>query len=387
MWRYVIMKIKYFEYEDKNSELKISRIYFSNLSLLVGASGVGKTLILEAILDLKKIAQGKSLGGVEWEIQFVLGKEENYLWKGAFEKTELTEMDMYGDEDETEIAIPRPKIIYEELFFKNQIIAERKENEIKLKGQLTPKLSSYKSVINLFNEEEIISSVYDHFNKIIRSDDSNVIRIPISEGFDFDKFLKKYSSPEHIQNAPIPIYLKLALAYKNSVQLFNTVKENFINVFNQVEDIKLELLEARKLPFFFRIIPCLQIKEKNVSKWILYNKISSGMFKTLMQISQLFLCAESSVILIDEFENSLGINCIDTLTENLLDDNRDLQFIVTSHHPYIINAIGMEYWKIVSRTRGVISTKDAKEYKLGKSRHEAFKQLIQLNDYRNGIKI
>ena len=109
------------------------------------------------------------------------------------------------------------------------------------------------------------------------------------------------------------------------------------------------------------------------------------MFKTLMQIAQLFLCAESTVILIDEFENSLGINCIDTLTENLLYDNRDLQFILTSHHPYIINAIGMEYWKVVSRNGGVILTKNAEEYKLGQSRHEAFKQLIQLNEYRKGI--
>ena len=183
-----------------------------------------------------------------------------------------------------------------------------------------------------------------------------------------------------------PPYLKLAIAYKNKMEIFNTVKENFINVFTQVEDIKLEPLEEGDVPFFLRNSPRLQIKEKNVSKWILQNKISSGMFKTLMQISQLFLCAENTVILIDEFENSLGINCIDTLTETLLYDNRDLQFILTSHHPYIINAIGMKYWKVVSRNGGVISTKNAEEYKLGKSRHEAFKQLIQLNDYRKGIR-
>ena len=42
-----------------------------------------------------------------------------------------------------------------------------------------------------------------------------------------------------------------------------------------------------------------------------------------------------------------------------------LQFILPSHHPYIINGIGMEYWKVVSRTGGVISTKNADEFKLG----------------------
>ena len=105
-----------------------------------------------------------------------------------------------------------------------------------------------------------------------------------------------------------------------------------------------------------------------------------------MQISELFLCSEGTVILIDEFENSLGINCIDTLIENLLYDNRGLQFIITSHHPYIINSIGMEHWKVVSRNGGTIITQNAKDFKLGKSRHEAFKQLIQLTGYRNGIK-
>jgi predicted ATPase len=259
----------------------------------------------------------------------------------------------------------------------------REENNIKLKGQLTPKLSSFKSVLNLFNEEEIISSVYEQFNKIIKSDDSNA---GLPEFENFDKLLNNYTTMESIQNANIPLYLKLALAYKNKMEIFNIVKESFISVFTQVENIKFEPLEEVNLPIFLRNSPCLQIKEKNVSKWILHNKISSGMFKTLMQISQLFLCAESSVILIDEFENSLGINCIDTLTENLLNDDRNLQLILTSHHPYIINAIGMEYWKVVSRAGGVISTKDAKDYKLGKSRHEAFKQLIQLRDYRKGIK-
>ncbi|OQX24348.1 MAG: hypothetical protein BWK80_21310 [Desulfobacteraceae bacterium IS3] len=377
------MKIKNFKYENKNLELKINPIRFSNLSLLVGVSGVGKTMILEAILDLKKISQGKSSGGVEWEIQFAIGKEEkNYLWRGAFERTEASgaESGSYDDGGKTEMITTRPKIIYEELYLENELIVERSQNNIKLKGQSAPKLSSYTSVLNLFNEEEIISSVYEHFNKII-SDDYDITEFPIYESF--DKLAKQYTAMESLQNADFPIYLKLAIAYKNKMEVFNTVKENFINVFRQVEDIKLEASgEGDLLADSSRF----QIKEKNVSKWIPHNKISSGMFKTLMQISQLFLCAESTVILIDEFENSLGINCIDILTENLVYDNRELQFILTSHHPYIINAIGMEYWKIVSRNGGVISTKNAEEYKLGQSRHEAFKQLIQLNDYRNGIK-
>ncbi len=84
------------------SELEIKPIHFSSLSLLVGVSGVGKTLILQAISDLKRIAKGKSSDGVEWDIQFSVNGNKNYLWKGAFEKTgiaELPENDMYEDDE------------------------------------------------------------------------------------------------------------------------------------------------------------------------------------------------------------------------------------------------------------------------------------------------
>ncbi|MDD1469355.1 ATP-binding protein, partial [Dolichospermum sp. ST_sed5] len=56
-----------------------------------------------------------------------------------------------------------------------------------------------------------------------------------------------------------------------------------------------------------------------------------------------------SVILIDEFENSLGINCMSELTDFILDKSPDVQFILTSHHPYIINNIPWETWQIVSK--------------------------------------
>lgn len=381
------MRVYNFKFENKKLELIIEPINFSNLSLLVGVSGVGKTIILQSLLDLKQIARGKSLSGVEWEIIFSIKNGAKYLWKGAFEKTGISEFlegSSYEDEKETE-TISRPKIIYEKLYKDHQLIVERNENEIKLEGKPTPKLSSYKSALNLFNEEESISPVFESFNKIIRSDDYGTKGVPMFDNF--NKFLKKHQTLESIQNSNIPAYLKLALVYKSQPDVFNTIKNHFINVFTQVEDIRLEPIKESDLPFFIRNTPHLQIKEKNVSKWIFHNKISSGMFKTLIQISQLFLCSESTVILIDEFENSLGINCIDTLTENLMYDNRNIQFILTSHHPYIINAIGMEHWKVVSRRGGIISTKDAKDYKLGKSKHESFKQLIQLSDYRKGIKV
>ena len=46
----------------------------------------------------------------------------------------------------------------------------------------------------------------------------------------------------------------------------------------------------------------------------------------------------------------------------------------------------MEYWKIVTRRGGVVTVRDAKDFNLGKSRHQAFLQLINLEEYSEGIK-
>ncbi len=109
------------------------------------------------------------------------------------------------------------------------------------------------------------------------------------------------------------------------------------------------------------------------------------MIRTFIHISEMYLLSKGTVVLIDEFENSLGVNCIDILTEDLIYEHSRLQFIATSHHPYIINKIPYDYWKIVTRKGGKIKAFNAKEFKLGDSSHERFINLINLPEYKKGI--
>lgn len=189
---------------------------------------------------------------------------------------------------------------------------------------------------------------------------------------------------ENIQARDMPILLKLALIAGHLPNLFEKIKFKFIDIFPHVENFKIEAVEDNENPSFTRFP--IQIKEKGVNDWIFQNNISSGMLKTLIHISELYLSPEGTVILIDEFENSLGINCIDVVTD-LIRENRNIQFILTSHHPYIINNIGMEHWKIVTRKGGLVTVIDAKDLNLGKSKHQAFTQLINLEEYSEGIKV
>ena len=385
------MKLKSIKYFDKSINWRLERTEFKDLTLLVGASGVGKTQILNAILNLKRIANGSSQNGIEWNVEFSTVDDSIYRWKGSFENKGFeANFVNYSDEENKK---NRPKIISENVFLNGKEVVKRDNKDIIFDGKKTVKLSQQESVINLLKEEELISPAYQGFSKIIHDDYShtmkefsivyfkNILRRGVKN------LTKKYQSLESIQNSGEETSVKLFLIYNNDRETFKKIKDLFSDIFPQVEDIKIELLkkDVKGIQPLFKDIPFIQLKEKGVKDWIHETNISSGMFRTLMHISELYLCAEGTVILIDEFENSLGINCIDELTEDLLNSRRKLQFIITSHHPYIINNISYENWKLVTRKAGTVRTHDAQEFNIGKSKHDAFIQLINLDEYKTGI--
>ena len=375
------MRIKKVAFWDNELEWRFEPIYFSNLALLVGVSGVGKTQILKGISRLKEIANGASLNGLAWDITFStidIDNDVEYRWQGEFE-TKKNPVIIPNQEDEAH----NFRIVREHLSRNGDTIIERNSTEIKFKGNTTPKLSPFQSAVQILNQEEDILPVQQGFNQIIYSSNLSSVNeyydLPlrlIPNNLISDVLLNK------VKSSNLPIQIKIALIDRKSI-IFNEIKRAFIQAFPQVEDIKIEAVEDDDSSF--TSFP-IQIKEKGVNNWISQDNISSGMLKTLILISELYLSPEGTVILIDEFENSLGINCIDVVTD-LLTENRNIQFILTSHHPYIINNISMEYWKIVTRTGGVVTVKDAKDLNLGKSRHQAFTQLINLEEYSEGIKV
>ncbi|WP_373537602.1 AAA family ATPase [Microcoleus sp.] len=389
------MKIKKVAFWDNLRGWRFEPICFSNLALLVGVSGVGKTQILQGLLNLQKIANGFSLNGLAWDIIFSTINDVEYHWQGEFETKKNPVL--IPDENESS----NFRIVRENLFRNGDIIIERNSTEIKFKGKTTPKLSPFQSTIQIFNQEEDIYPVQQGLNKIIYSDTFNfkssfnvflgmpqslisvntVLGIPQSL---ISRFSTSNSSLDSLKASNLPIFIKIALIARYYPEIFSKIKRTFIDVFPQVEDVKIEAVENNNNPSS-PSFP-IQIKEKGVNNWIFQNYISSGMLKTLVHISELYLSPAGTVILIDEFENSLGINCIDVVTD-LIVENRNIQFILTSHHPYIINNIGMEHWKIVTRQGGVVTVKDAKDLNLGKSRHQAFTQLINLEEYSEGIKV
>ncbi|MEG5040456.1 MULTISPECIES: AAA family ATPase [unclassified Microcoleus] len=359
-------------------EIKFS----SNLTLLVGVSGAGKTQILRAIIDLRRIANGKAINGFEWKIIFSTVNGTEFIWEGRFNTVETNELSFEDDEKEKQDEREKSSLIYEILTSNNQVLIQRnlKEEEIRFKDRPMPKLSSHQSMIYILKEESVIKEAFDALNKIEYRDHTINGRRFINSNQSLHSLKNKYKTLDSIVNSDEDIRTKLYLTFENKLDIYEKIKSRFIDIFPQIGDLQVEPFKSDILPKSIaeKFQPGISIKEKSVPKWIRENRMSSGMLRTIIHIAEIFLANEGSVILSDEFENSLGINCIDILTEDLIHENKTLQFIATSHHPYIINNIPYEYWKIVTRQGGHIRICNASDYHLGKSKQDAFIQLTKI---------
>ena len=83
------MKIMSLEFRNSVTGWHLEQTeFFSDLTLLVGVSGVGKTQILHVISTLRKIAEAKeddAFWGLAWKVTFETDDGDEYLWTGRFE--------------------------------------------------------------------------------------------------------------------------------------------------------------------------------------------------------------------------------------------------------------------------------------------------------------
>lgn len=322
---------------------------------------------------MRKIAGGQSVNGLEWLVEF---EEEGkgYSWSGRFEASPKNE-DYFPFGQHPEYAVMEEKLVLSD----GKTVFSRDGEELVYCDKPTVKLDKSKSAVELLKEEDLVAPVNRAFKRIglLNMEPETAIRIRPAY---FDAAEAKMSIKE-IKRARLSQIEKMFLIQKNGLPEFKAIKEAFTDIFPLVEDMDFDLVNV----FKDRTVPMLQIKEKGVDAWIRQHDVSSGMMRTLCQIVTLTLADDGDVILVDEFENGLGINCIDRLAEMAMEPEADVQIIMTSHHPYIINTIPFRNWRIVSRKGSDVSVHTAEEFRIGShSRHDAFMQLLQTSAYKTG---
>jgi len=392
------MQILKFQFEDKSEGWRLNETTFNDpLTLLVGASGVGKTLILRSLKLMKLIVEGNSYKGAEWNIEYVADDGARHTWGGAFLNRGLSDSN-WREQDSNRNKYSQ--IEHERLTINGQDLVIRDTDGISFKEKsISLKLSPQESIFKLFREEEQIKPAYEGICKMDYTDHtfsagSNLKVTRMNHPIFVDLAASLSKKPEcpdcltDIRNSDFSLASRLYLVQKYHQDTFNLIQSLFIKIFPQVTGIKSDVLEDNDnnlLPHIKEGI-FVQIQEEGVHHWIWPNRISSGMYRTLMQLCDLYLCPDGTVFLIDEFENSLGINCMDEITEAMVAQDRPLQFIVTSHHPYIINKIPPRYWKLVTRNGGEVRTHSLADLgcDFSKSKHENFMQLMQLDEFHTG---
>ena len=207
-----------------------------------------------------------------------------------------------------------------------------------------------------------------------------------------DKVREKCPTLDQLRtDTDVAFLMKAYILQEDYPQEFSSLKLDYLEIFPTVIDIKINPKSqfdksSQADGSLFPDSVSIGIKEKGVSDWILDFHMSAGMLRTFFHLLEIALSPPGAVILVDEFENSLGANCLPPLTDRLL-RRTDMQFILTSHHPYIINNIPMRYWKLVTRKGSEVTVKDENSIRgLDKnSLLSGFVQLTNLEEYEEAI--
>ena len=384
------MKIQSFKFSNNKENWHIQEVKFESLNLLVGGSGVGKTRILKALNLICDTAKGvnRNLDDLEWSINFS-HLEQNYRWELKSSSSKKEEIFLNVNESE------QTEIIYEKLVRYDDDseleILIRNDLDSKFNNEKLPKLKRTESAITLLSEENLIIPVRKAFRRLIFNfETAETQRFMLKADYDvltqIINKLEEYSDKINISTLKeiftgglsFPVIKSFCLQ-KFLPDDFNEIKEYYIDVFSEVNDVRVS--SERTSDGDFRLF--LEIKENGVEDWIPQERISSGMFRTLIFLIEVITAPEESVILIDEFENSLGINCMAELTDFILDKSSDIQFILTSHHPYIINNIPWDNWQIVNKSGNKVKVRKASDIPAldTASSLDKFTQLINLLDW------
>lgn len=371
------MKLKWIEFENLKTELKIERITFnSDITLLVGLSGVGKTQILNAIEYSLNLAVNKTIGLEPYEVSLCIeiGKDE-YIWSYRIEQD--------YDEELFESKGNKYFFAYEKLIKNGKDIISRTKNEVNVNGYgkiPTPKKDE--SLLIQYAEDDFMKPIIAGIHKLYSLEMDMDVRGAITiEGF--NKFKEKIvrrmqkeknESFERYSHLPVALKLYVAKNYYPEIyaEIFSAVKELFMEI-NSIDIVKDDAREV--------FLVAIEI----YGKTLLQHEISNGMLKTIYYIVELVTMSQDSLVLIDEFENGLGVNCIDVLADLLLDERRDLEFIITSHHPKIINQISSVKWKIIERNVSTVTNLTAEEYGITHSKHDAYFNLLNRWEFEGKI--
>ncbi len=363
----------YYYRDPQPEEWEFEETELNNVNLIVGASGSGKTRYLNTIFNISSsIVHGQQFRAGYWKLTIKTEKYE-YLWE--YDGVRINGKDQIEKE-----LVKRKRVDSQEDF---KILIDRTPKDFRFCGTKLPKLQHDRPGITLLKEEEKISPLYETFSKVKRKSFHDE---GLKEAFDLQNV-----TPELIQlskskdgigalwKQQTSLSAKMFLLKENSPQDYKLAVDTFKQIFTSIKKCDVQILNNLHRSIQAQgVIPVFLIKEEKTDREIPLYELSSGMQKVLLIIADIITLPKGSIYMIDEYENSLGINAIDFLPEFLGAHGTNTQFFITTHHPYLINNMPMKNWRVFSRDGSKVSIKSGAKLaeKYGKSKQQAFVQLI-----------
>lgn len=377
------MKILTYEASGaSDNEIHFSPMKFAKFNLIVGNSGTGKTRLLNTIFNGARLVVQKDKFYIGfWDVTLE-HKNVKYRW--------VIETGKGSDEVEGEAKVIRETILTYD-GDKEVTLVSRSPDSFQFKGNELPKLSHKESSIALLQDEDLIKPIYEALTLIMRR---NFSGSDLEQEGSFQslpqavlKKIKKTKSLKDLFHSNLNLSCKLYILEQVFKGTYERICSEFIATFPFVSET--QLLSADKFGFHYPgIVPVFSLREKFNNKWIPLNEFSSGMKKVLLILSDIFILPEEGcVYMIDEYENSLGVNAINFFPSVLFEGTTESQFIITSHHPYIIGNVPVKDWIVLHRKGNTVHVKQGSELeeRFGKSKQKAFIQLINEPFYVEGV--
>jgi len=383
-----IMKLLTYKFEEQTPKWSVSRFELDSINLLAGLSGVGKTRILNTIFNLSQMIQKKyphGLGLGKWNIDFEID-DEKYHYVLHIEKDEKL----------------KKTIVTKETLQKNgKPLIKRTRYSFSFNNKKLPKLSNEDIGIYLLREEPKISRIYEEFRKIYirrmnpkfqggQTQSGRGDLGGISKDILFEE--KSKLTLKFIHENFDALNVQLFLLKKYHPNVFSKIEKDFTEIFPFVSQLDVKPInEVRAINMssfpMDVLIPILVVKEKAIKEEIPMMNLSSGMLRAIIQLVDVYIMPKNSIYLIDEFENSMGVRSLPVMCDLLKDKSSEIQFIFTTHHPYILNNVDVKYWKILTRKGSNVTVINGATFskKFSKSHQDVFTQLMNSQLIEDGI--
>ena len=300
------MKFLEFGYRDYDPELwEFPKIDLRKLNLFVGQTSAGKTRLLNSLFSLGYVAIREKVDRFgKWRVSFQV---QNDIYRYRLETADLN----------TGPAVTKEILVRLDGSESFQIV-KRDENGFYFDGALMPKLPLDQTSIHLLADEALISPVADGFGRIQKRqfDHDELEKAGHFAVADrtLENLLVERNSLFDLWKANAPLSLKLYYLQRCFPTQYTRIVNQFMEVFPSVSKCEVQKLRRRDIPFETKgIVPIFTVSEKGVKNEIGIQELSSGMKKVLLILADVVSAPLGTVYLIDEYENSLGVNAIDFL--------------------------------------------------------------------------